>query len=136
MRWSTGLLLLLIMASPAAAEERCGDRADEALFSVKSWRQLARWSAQYPMCDDGYFAEHISELVGTWLEQRPSTLPALHKAIAERPAFETLVLRHIDETLGRSTTEKIRTNADRRCPAETAALCRRIIEKVDELHAE
>jgi hypothetical protein len=121
------------MTSLASADERCGDRVDEALFRVESWEQLARWSEKYPACDDGYFAEHISTLVGTWLAKRPSTLPALRKAIARRPAFEAVVLRHIDETLGRDTTEKIRTNADRRCPAETTTLCRRIIEKLDEL---
>ena len=130
------LVIMLVMALRASAEDRCGDAADRALFQADSWERLAGWASRYPQCDDGYFAEHVSELVGRWLAERPSTLPALMKVIDQQPVFEAVVLRHIDITLSEKTTGAIRRNAERHCPEDATTLCRHLIAALKELDVE
>lgn len=70
-------LALCLSAAGGAADEQCGDSVDKALFSAKSWSDLALWFKRYPECDDGYMAEHVSTLVGEWLSSDSEQLASL-----------------------------------------------------------
>ena len=129
------LVALLLPIGALTASERCGDAADKALFSATSWRELSKWYSDYPECDDGYLAEHVSTLVGEWLSRSPAEFTLLGHVVGDTPGFEDHVARHIDMTLGKSTTLRIRRNAEQ-CPADAARICRRIIRALDELDEE
>ena len=84
---------LVLCASARAADDDCGDAADAMLFRVKSWRGLASYWERYPGCDDGSFGQHVSELVSTWLAQRPTTIAKLTAASERHPTLMPLVLK-------------------------------------------
>jgi hypothetical protein len=132
------LVCLALSLTPASAGTRdaCGDAAEAMLFKVDTWRDLARYWEQFPACDDGYFGEHISELVSSWLAQRPTTIAKLTIASRRHPTLLPLVLRHIDTLSSARAVNAIRENADRRCPAGGESVCRQIVQRVDELKRE
>lgn len=122
--------------STAVADDVCGDAADEALFSATSWSDLSNWYSRYPECDDGYFAEYVSSLVGEWLASSPKQLVSLARAVEDAPAFEDHVARHIDMTLGATTTRRIRRNVERECPSSATQICLRLLRELDDLKRE
>ena len=133
-------LVLLRLVVPTvqllAADERCGDAADKALFASESWSDLGKWFERYGECDDGYFAEHISSLVGEWLSGPPEQLAMLAAVVESYPAFDKHVTQHVDTTLNPDTTAQIRYNAERRCPSVASSVCLSVVRALDELDAE
>lgn len=131
------LLVLCVAAGAVAqAQGRCGDAADAELFRASTWRDLALYWEHHPGCNDGYFGEHVSEMVGEWLERRPTTLARLTVAARRHPTLMPLVLRHIDDISSRKRLARIRENADRRCPGGSENICRQILARVAELERE
>ena len=123
-------------AAADTSPKRCGDDADDALFAVTSWSGLARYVERFPGCDDGYFAEHMSDIVSTWLAQRPTTLAKLSRASKLHSSLMPLVVRHIDILASQRDIDLIRENADRRCRGGSEVVCAQIIARVDELERE
>jgi hypothetical protein len=130
------LCILIVAALPSLGVERCGDQADDALFAVTSWSGLGEWILAHPECDDGYFAEHISELVVEWLKTRPEELGALSTAARAYPELLGLALRHIDGIASASDLASIRENAERRCPDGEQEVCSLILNAARDLEAE
>jgi hypothetical protein len=107
------------------------DAGDKALFKVQTWVGLAQWFERYPECDDGYLAEHVSELVQGWLARRPTTLFRLNEAVERHPALLSMVERHIDDLMSRERSARARENADRRCPGGAEKTCEAIVAAID-----
>ena len=130
------LLYVVPLRAAQATPVTCGDDADEALFRVASWVELAAYWERFPGCDDGYFGERVSELVGTWLARRPTTIARLTRASRNHPGLLPLVLGHIDTISSRETLGRIRENADRRCPGGSEDVCKQILVRLRELNDE
>ena len=132
------LLLVTVVASApgSSAGERCGDAVDDALFQAETWKQLGTWIDAYPECDDGYFSEHISEIVTLWLSRSPREIALLSDAIESHESLKPLVLRHLDVLATRERTAAIRTNVVQRCPLGAEDLCKELRSRLDELDAE
>ena len=142
MRFVLVVLLATLTCAGAVAKAadkplpECGDAADKALFRVTSWRGLALYWEHFDGCNDGYFGEHISELVSTWLAQRPTTLFKLSLAAQRHPSLMPLVVRHINTIASQADLRRIRANADQRCPGGAEIVCAAIVARVDELEGD
>lgn len=88
---------------------------------------LADWYHQHPHCVDGFFAEHVTSLIGDWLSQERPAFLRLQAAIAKHGEFELLVNWHLGgEYHSTETLRSIALNADRKCPSKAAAVCENI----------
>lgn len=87
---------------------------------------------RYPQCDDGYFAEGVSDFVEKWLSRRWKMLPELARECRD-PKFKAFVLRHIDELMSSESASQIELNARKHCPRQFSALCHEIIAEVKKL---
>ncbi len=61
------------------------------------------------------------------------TVPQLNALVSGDREFGEFVIRHIDETAVWTSAQKAELNATRRCPRQVAALCSRIVKRVNEL---
>lgn len=128
-KWTTTLVLwgaIVACGDVGAEEDRCGDRVDAALFRTTSWSDLHRWIKAFPACDDGYFAEAISEYVTVFLSKDWHSLPKLEREIRKDANFREVVLSHIDPTADPDNLRAIAENASQRCPRQSANLCKSI----------
>lgn len=117
------LVTLLANASPA---DLCYDKADTAMTHLRTWRDLRIWYESYPGCDDGYFAEGISDFVVKSFANRWETLPALQAEITKNPAFKGFVMKHIDATTDDNDLSTTMKNAKGKCPSNLKPLCNQI----------
>lgn len=137
-----GVILFLLVAIPtnASAADLCYDKADRALVSLKTWNDLRLWYENYPGCDDGYFAEGISDFVVKSFANHWQTLPALQVEIMRNPGFKGFVMNHIDATTGGDDLRMTVSNANTKCPFDLRLLCGEIeknagvaLKKVEEI---
>jgi len=105
--------------TPAQAE-----RADTEIDRLHAWDDLYKWYKAYQHCDDGVLAEGYSEAVARVLVDHWSTLPRLAQLGRKSADFRKFVLLHVDATLDTNDIEKIRANAQTKCPAGLRSLCR------------
>lgn len=110
----------------ATAGDICYDKADEAMTKLHTWHDLRIWFESYPGCDDGYFAEGISDFVVASLAKKWTTLSALNKELINHMAFEDFILKHIDATTDYDDLKVIIHNTKENCPAEFVTLCEKI----------
>lgn len=140
MRRSCEILCLLVtlfsVTGPVWAADRCMNVGDTALFKVKTWDELGVWWEGYPECDDGYLAEHVSELVTTWLAKEPDSITALSRAIESHATLRPLALKHIDITASVEAIQRIQQHASDACPDGAADLCRAILARIEDLDEE
>ncbi len=119
------LLSAVIVVHPSAGD-LCYDRADPALFSLKTWNDLRSWYENYPGCDDGYFAEGLSDFVVVSLAKRWETLPSLQAEIMKNNGFKHFVLKHINATTDENDLRIVVRNARSKCPSNLRLLCKEI----------
>lgn len=122
-------LSMTFTASIAGAEDVCWKKADPALQSLKTWSDLHAWHKKFPKCDDGYFAEGLSEFVVASLAKRWETLQLLKTETIADNKFEAFVLKHIDSTTDEEDLALVAKNAKSKCPSKLGAFCKRIAKK-------
>ena len=104
----------------------------EAMQAADDTDHLDNWNAVYQsfkrfsQCDDGGIAEGYSDDVGKLLADHWDQFPSLVKLATSDRAFQTFVVRHIDETIPADTLKKAAKNAKTRCPASATGLCKLI----------
>ena len=114
---------LAVFASSTNAADICREKADAALKNIKTWQDLRSWYENYPECDDGYFAEGISDFVVTSLAKQWHTLSALQQAINRNSSFKGFVMKHIDSTTDENNLRLVAHNAKAKCPSTLLNLC-------------
>lgn len=129
------LILFLSFAdvlSAAANQKPCNTSEERQAFSeadgLKDWDALHRSFIRFGHCDDGAIAEGYSDTVGRLLARDWEHIGTLGKLVVSDKKFESFVLRHIDETLPTGTLKAIANHAEKSCPADETALCRKILQ--------
>jgi hypothetical protein len=120
------LFLLVIAVVNVRAGDLCNDKADPALFSLKNWNDLSLWYENYSECDDGYFAEGLSDFVVVSLAKRWKDMPSLQIEITKNREFKDFVLKHIDTTTDSNDLRTIGRNVKTKCPVNLHPLCKEI----------
>jgi hypothetical protein len=124
--FSVTILLLVIIAARSNAADLCREKADPALNYIKTWQDLRLWYENYPECDDGYFAEGISNFVVSSFAKRWKTLPVFQREIMKNSKFKGFVMKHIDATTDENNLKMAAQNANSKCPSNRRNLCREI----------
>jgi hypothetical protein len=131
----TAVLLALLqawgqqcLASCSAAQAK---QAEELSTSLADWTSVYDAFVKFKGCDDGGVAEGYSDTVGRLLAEDWNDLEALAGLARQHPSFKKFVLRHIDETLSQDRLVKIRSLAERNCPAADKSLCRQIAKATE-----
>jgi len=106
--------------------KRVRKRKTDRLISTIA--RLCKSYTRYRQCDDAAIAEGSSESVGRILVDHWNTQPRLAYLARRNRDFRCFVLGHIDETLNLEDVNKIRANAESRCPTGLRDLCRDIRE--------
>ncbi|KUG23986.1 hypothetical protein ASZ90_006198 [hydrocarbon metagenome] len=120
------LLFLVITAISANAADLCHSKADSAISNLKTWQDLRLWYENYHGCDDGYFAEGISDFVVASLAKQWQTLPTFQKEIMKNSRFKSFVMKHIDATTDDNDLKTTVQNAKVKCPSKLRHLCNEI----------
>ena len=123
-------LLCVFIVVHASAGDLCYDNADPALSSLKTWNDLRLWYENYPGCDDGYFAEGLSDFVVVSLAKRWETLPSLQAEIMKNNGFKHFVLKYIDATMDENDLRMLVTNSKTKCLSNLRPLCKEIQKNV------
>jgi hypothetical protein len=117
------VLFVALIAVPSSAGDCMAVKSDKQFGEADTWLKLAAWWHEYPHCDDGYFAEGISDRVDRWLSQSQPRYDRLQRAIAAHPEFRYLVLWHIDGLSSREDLKAIAKNAGTKCSEKYSNLC-------------
>jgi hypothetical protein len=120
------LLIAIISSNVHAGNNLCYDKADTALTNLRTWNDLRLWYESYSGCDDGYFAEGISQFVIRSLAKQWNTLTFLQREIKRNTKFKDFVLKHVDATGDDNDLMIIVTNCKDKCPAKLRLLCKEI----------
>ncbi len=95
------------------------------LDSLKTWGDLHRSFKRYQHqgCDDGVFAELYSDFVVRTLARQWDRFSEMRSLADTDAGFKKFVLDHIDATTDQKDIERIRANAESKCPKGASALC-------------
>jgi hypothetical protein len=105
-------------------------QADAAIDSLKTWNSVYRFYKEFSHCDDGGIAEGVSDAVAKLLANRWNSIHEFVKLASNDKAFETFVVRHVDETIDWGhDAPLIHKNARLRCPSDSARLCKTLIAR-------
>jgi hypothetical protein len=99
-------------------------QADKEIDLLKDWDHIHHWYQNFRQCDDGYFAEGVSDAVARLLADDWSHFTRLLSLTKTDKQFQQFVLKHIDETISAADARKMASNAKSKCPAGAEALCR------------
>jgi hypothetical protein len=128
---STALVCVVL-----ADQNPCSDaeikRAEEEAVTLRSWDAIYRSYRRYARCNDVDAAEGYSESVARTLVDHWRTLPRLAALASTDHAFRRFVLAGVNATLDMKDVEKIRLNAQSKCPTEAQSLCAGLIKNATE----
>jgi TonB family protein len=137
------LILFLSFAdvlNAAANQKPCttseGKQALNEADSLKDWDALHRSFIRFGHCDDGAIGEGYSDTVGRLLARDWEHIGTLGKLVVSDKKFESFVLRHINQTLPTDTLKAIANHAEKSCPADETALCRKILQSTQAASAQ
>ena len=103
-------------------------QAEESTDHLNDWNDNYDSFGRFSQCDDGGIAEGYSDAVSKLLADDWNQFPDLVRLAATDKHFQSFVLRHVDETIPAERLKKVAQNANSRCLAHAARLCRLIIE--------
>jgi hypothetical protein len=131
-----GIVSTLLLIQVASSQERpCanaeGRRALEESVTLRSWDALFKSYKSYRQCDDGAVAEGYSESVARILADHWNTLPRLANLAEKDAAFQEFVLKHVDVTVNKDDVERIKKNADTKCPTGLRRICHDLAGQAD-----
>jgi hypothetical protein len=105
-------------------------RAEMATDKLKTWNSVYRFYKKFSRCDDGSVGEGISDAVAKLLANRWEHFGEFVQRASNDKAFESVVVRHVDETIDWShDAPKIHENARIHCPTNSARLCKILIDR-------
>ncbi|MFY9742785.1 MAG: hypothetical protein WAK21_12330 [Candidatus Sulfotelmatobacter sp.] len=126
-------VFLLGVDAAVARENSCDQkraaRAETEADDLKSWGSVQRFYKQFSDCDDGAIAEGVSDSVAKLLARKWNSVGDLVRFGSKDKAFESFVVRHLDETISESDASRIHQNAQSRCPSNAARLCKILVAK-------
>ncbi|MBN1664413.1 MAG: hypothetical protein JW943_12500 [Deltaproteobacteria bacterium] len=125
------LILSLTISTTSASQNICGVYVDSAIKNLHSWQDLHSWYQKYHECDDGYFAEGVSDFVVRALAKNWHTLPMLQREVIRDSQFTDFVLKHIDSTGDNADLRIITKKAKTHCPAKHQRLCHEIKKRAE-----
>lgn len=127
------LLAVVIVAGPQPRPCTLQEAkaAEEGTYLARrAWADLHAQYVTYvkrAACDDGAIAEGWSDAVGHLLANSWERLPDLARLTESEPAFLGFVIRHIDLTIPADTWDRIRANANTRCPEGYGNVCKAVL---------
>jgi hypothetical protein len=133
-----GVVLAVALPTPVVGQTRPCTR-DEAVqaeaqaSSLRNWGDILTSFRKFGHCDDGAISEGYSVSVVAMLADRWNQLPELDNALTVEPTFRAFVLRHIDDTAGRTEFDRLVANVAVRCPPQSTPTCAAILERAREL---
>ena len=107
-------------------------RADKEASSLRSWTELYKSYKKFAQCDDGGIGEGYSDSIAHLLSDHWNSANQLNRLVSHDKDFEGFVLRHVDELMSPAQAEKIRDNAEARCPSGAKRLCEKITARIKE----
>lgn len=125
------LLTSKATAGPCTREE--AQKAEYGASTLRTWEEVFRSYQHYKSCDDGAISEGYSSSVASLLADKWNELGDLVKLIEMDRAFETFVLRHIDDTMSHNQDVMIESNIRRKCPKSASQLCMALSKRLSEL---
>jgi hypothetical protein len=129
--------LLSVIRSTDAPATQCSaqdaQKAEYGASTLSTWEQLFRSYQRYGQCDDGAISEGYSSSVATLLATKWSRLRDLISLIRTDSAFQTFVLRHVDDTMSHDQDVIIRNNVRRNCPRSATQFCAALSRRFTEL---
>jgi hypothetical protein len=131
-----GLIVALFSVRAGYAQKHActdveGRRALDEAVMLRSWDALYKSYTLYRQCDDGAIGEGYSESVARILVDHWKTLPRLADLARKNAGFRAFVMEHIDATLNMNDVEKIRKNANTKCPTGLQRVCNDLIRQAD-----
>jgi len=128
------LATLLSIGTPAALAESCGSydmtKAEQAVYTIGTWKDLNSFFRKLKACDDGALAEGFSDRVADLLAYHWDTTNDLQSLTDGDESFERFVLYHIDSLMTPAEAKAIIDNASNHCPKDTDELCQKIVNEV------
>jgi len=128
------LATLLSIGTPAALAESCGSydmtKAEQAVYTIGTWKDLNSFFRKLKACDDGVLAEGFSDRVADLLAYHWDTTNDLQSLTDGDESFERFVLYHIDSLMTPAEAKAIIDNASNHCPKDTDELCQKIVNEV------
>jgi len=123
--------LLVITASTGRGQDdsSCNSQADR-IFSA--WKRDLSWSALhesyllYRQCDDGAYAEAMSDTIVSKLAKFWNEFGALCQISEKDDSFRQFVLKHIDSTTDLTELQQVYQHARTECPSANLAICEEI----------
>lgn len=104
--------------------------AEKQASSVPSWTELYKSYKKFAQCDDGAIGEGHSDSVARLLSDHWNSTNQLNRLVSHDRDFEAFVLRHIDELMSPAQAEKIRENAETRCPSDARRFCKSVAARI------
>ena len=127
--WSVVMVGIALGQSKPCTEDEAM-QAEMATDKLKTWESVYQFYGQYSHCDDGSIGEGISDAVAKLFANHWDSFSAFSTLASKDRAFETFVLRHVDETIDWSRdAPKIHENARQHCPLDSARLCKVLISR-------
>jgi hypothetical protein len=127
--------LALCVSTGLGQQPRCNHReairAEVDAEMPRSWDDLYKSYTLYRRCDDGAIGEGYSESVARILVDHWKTLPRLAQLASKDADFRRFVLKHVDETLVMEDIQRIKANAENRCPIGLRDLCHDLRKQPD-----
>jgi hypothetical protein len=107
--------------------------AEEHIDLSLDWAGVYKLYKNFGNCDDGSIAEGFSDVISNLLADEWNTAYRLNQLTLRDKGFERFVLRHVDELMSPEQSEKIRNNADARCPRHARQLCKAVSARLREV---
>jgi hypothetical protein len=131
---------LNLNGSAAGAAPSCSERnaraAEVESSSLQTWGAIFAHYSKFSGCDDGAIAEGYSSSIATLLTDHWDQTKDLAKLVRDHPDFKSLVLRHIDQTLGEAQEREIKAHLESACVPSTQSLCHAIKKRLKVLDSE
>jgi 4-amino-4-deoxy-L-arabinose transferase-like glycosyltransferase len=111
-------------------------QAEKEASSLPNWPEVYKSYKTFAQCDDAAIGEGYSDSVARLLADAWDSADELNRLVSRDGAFESFVLRHIDELMSSSQAKRILENAAARCPAHAEPLCTAIVARTREVFVE
>jgi len=121
-------LVCVVLSGQKPCSDSENKRAEEEAATLRSWDTIYRSYRRYARCNDVDAAEGYSESVARTLVDHWHTLPRLAVLASTDHAFRRFVLSGVNATLDMKDVEKIRSNAQSKCPTGAQSLCADLIK--------
>ncbi len=114
-------------------EEAINAETEASASSLPSWNAVYLSFKRYAHCDDAAIADGYSEAISTLLAYQWKSYLDLVEFASADTAFESFVIRHIDQTTSADERNRVTTNVSSRCPLRGEKMCAHILERIQEI---